>query len=439
MAAWTTRETTLLQELRNAGKTWEEIGREIGRTSDSCHNRWKRVTGDAPTASGRVPDEGFEMAEVGDTTSISSVSYTIRTVDEALAFANIDTSVWEVAETTLNAWEVAGKKNAGQDADGRWQGEELWKQTLWQVKVKLRRRAPKAVQDGVRQLLDDLRSRPIKLPRPARRRARDPHLLEMVLFDPHFGKRCWGREVDGADYDLEIAESIFVNAVNELLERAACFEIDKIVFPLGQDFFQANNEDSQTSHGTVVDSVDDRLSVVFRAGCRAVLTAIQACREVADVEVLWVPGNHDPTTSWFLCEVLAARFGGAKDRHVAVDNGPTTRKYRQYGQSLIGYTHAYDEKIRDLPLIMAAERPQAWSETKYRAWRCGHLHKRAQFAYTAGDTFNGVRVDILPSLSGTDAWHYRKGYVRNGRTAECYLHSRDAGYVGHFSTKPIDA
>jgi hypothetical protein len=385
-----------------------------------------------------MPAEAFEVRESGDTTSIVSTSYSIRTVDDAVAFAKIDLAIWEVAETKLNAWQVAGKKNLGQDEDHRWRGEELWKETLWQITVKLRRRAPKAVQNGIRDLLADLRNRPIKLPKVRRsRRVKDSHMLELVLFDAHFGKRCWGKEVDGADYDLEIAESIFVKAVHELLARVDHFHIDKIVFPVGQDFFQANNEESQTSHGTIVDSVDDRLAVVFRAGCRAVITALQACRDVASTEVLWIPGNHDPTTSWFLCEVLAARFDG--DRHVEIDNGPTSRKYRQYGNSLLGYSHAYDEKLRDLPLIMAAERPQAWSETKYRAWRCGHLHKRAQFAFTAGDTFNGVRVDILPSLSGTDAWHYRHGYVRNSRTAECYLHSRENGYVGHFTTAPIDA
>jgi hypothetical protein len=424
----------------NDGMDWIAISKTMQKSRDSVYNHWKRasVTHIAPDQAS-TPSDRFEMVESEDGATISSVSKTIRTVEDALVRAEIDTAIWEVFETKVNSWEVAGKRNRGQDEDKRWLGEELWTETLWQVTVKLRRKAPKSIQTGVQDLLVSLRDNPIRLSKPPRRKLRDPHMLELVLFDAHIGKRCWGQEVDGADYDLDIAEGIFINAVHELLGRVENFNIEKIIFPLGQDFFQTDNAAGETSHGTVVDSVDDRLAVVFRAGCRAVLKALYACRQVADTEVVWVPGNHDPTTSWFLCEVLAATFGTMKNPHVTIDNGPTYRKYRQYGQSLLGYTHAYDEKLRDLPLIMAAERPQMWADTKYRAWRCGHLHKKAQYSFTAGDTFNGVKVDVLPSLSGTDAWHYRKGFVKGHRTAEVYLWSRDAGYTGHFSTESIDS
>jgi hypothetical protein len=53
--------------------------------------------------------------------------------------------------------------------------------------------------------------------------------------------------------------------------------------------------------------------------------------------------------------------------------------------------------------------------------------------HVSADTFGSVRVRVLPSLSGTDAWHYRKGYVGSMRAAEAYLWSYDDGYAGHFS------
>lgn len=423
-----------------AKKSRREISAALGRTEDSCYRKAERlgklavIDQEAGDARG---EERFEKTEHGDTATVVSVSSTIRTVEDALRHAEVDELIWEAFETKVNAWQVAGKKNLGQDEERRWRGEEQWKDTLWQVTVKLRRRAPKGIQDGVRGLVSSLREDPIVLPRPVRRKSKDPHLLELVLFDLHLGKRCWGEEVGGADYNLDIAENIFVDAVRELLGRVEHFQIERILFPVGQDFFQCDNSANETSHGTVVDSVDDRLSKVFRTGCRAVMKALDACREIADTEVIWVPGNHDTTTSWFLCEVLDARYHA--DKHVTVDAGPTHRKYRKYGPTLLAYTHGRDEKIRDLPLIMAAEQPVMWSETKYRHWRCGHFHKKAQYQFTAGDTFNGVKVDILPSLSGTDHWHYTKGFVRNGRTAEAYLWGREHGYVGHFSTASIEA
>ena len=47
------------------------------------------------------------------------------------------------------------------------------------------------------------------------------------------------------------------------------------------------------------------------------------------------------------------------------------------------------------------------------------------------DTYGGVTVSVLPSLSGTDSWHYKKGYVKNNRAAEAYLWHHDDGYAGH--------
>jgi hypothetical protein len=194
-----------------------------------------------------------------------------------------------------------------------------------------------------------------------------------------------------------------------------------------------------TAKGTVVDAVDDRFQKVFRVGCRAVQHAILRCREIAEVEVLWVPGNHDPETSWYMAEWLAAVF--SSDKHVTVDSGPQDRKYRAFGNSLIGYAHGDDIKLGDLPLIMATDPTirEQWGKSRYQFWRIGHFHKKKETKYTGADTFNGVSVTILPSLSGTDKWHYEKGYVNNHRTAELALWSKDSGLTGTFSAEARSA
>jgi len=82
---------------------------------------------------------------------------------------------------------------------------------------------------------------------------------------------------------------------------------------------------------------------------------------------------------------------------------------------------------------MASEAPDAWAKSKHREIHVGHFHKRKQTQYLAGDTFGGVTVRVLPSLSGTDAWHFSKGYVKGLRAAEAYLWSKRGGYTGHLS------
>ena len=55
--------------------------------------------------------------------------------------------------------------------------------------------------------------------------------------------------------------------------------------------------------------------------------------------------------------------------------------------------------------------------------------------FNAGDTFGAVQIRVLPSLSGTDAWHHKKGYVNTDRTAEAYFFHPNQGYLGHACVK----
>ncbi len=361
--------------------------------------------------------------------SLTYIGREITTVDELVAHAKVDLKIWEVVEARVNQWEVAGKRRMGQGEDGKWKADELWKTPLLQIAVKLRRRAPKCIQDGLKDLLAGVPSWRGKLPAVKKIPRSSNHLLEVSCYDAHFGKLCWGEET-GTDYDLKIAKDDFVGAVDDLITRTKGFAIEKIKFPIGHDFFQVDNWQKTTARGTVVDSTDDRFQKVFRGGLEAVVESAMICREVAEVEFLWVPGNHDPSTSWYLCEVLRAMF--ANDKRVTVDNGPKTRKYRLYGISLIGYNHGNDIDLNSLPLIMAQEVPDLWAQSVYRHYRVGHWHKKKQTRWVSTDTHTGVDVSIIPSLSGTDAWHYSKGFIGNVRQAEAALWCKETGHVGSF-------
>jgi hypothetical protein len=146
---------------------------------------------------------------------------------------------------------------------------------------------------------------------------------------------------------------------------------------------------------------------------------------------LWVPGNHDPETSYYLVDTIREHYRST-DR-VTVDLSARPRKYYQWGCGLVGFTHGDEEPSRDLPAIMAAEVPELWSATTCREWHTGHFHKKKETRYSAGDTYGGVFVRVLPSLSSTDYWHHKKGYLRPHRTGEAYLWSKAEGCIGQFS------
>lgn len=382
-----------------------------------------RMVEQANEAANPEDKERCETVETdhGNSCSMTYHGVKITTVDDLLKNAEVDLRIWEVVKQSINNWEVAGKlKNKG--------SQSLWKTGLRQIKVELRRKAPKFIQDGIIQLLKDVK--PLLLPSSPKTRSKDPHLMEVGIHDAHFAKLCYGVET-GTNYDLNIAEKEYCSAVDRMVAKAKNFDVEKIVLAIGSDQFHYNSEDKMTANFTpMATSSDDRFTKAWKVTSRSSAYAVRQFLTVAPVELIYIPGNHDRTVAWYLTEWLDALFSGNND--VAILNSPTHRKYVPYGISLLGYTHG-DEVAHDkLPGLMAQEVPEFWAKSIFRSWRTGHLHKKKETKYIVGDTHNGVEVYVFPSFCGTDSWHYRKGFVGSARMSEVHFWSKKEGPVAMF-------
>jgi hypothetical protein len=380
---------------------------------------------DAPQPDPAAPGPHIVLTEREDGTAIlESPKGRITTLEQLIAAADIDLAIWTVERWVANKWESAAKGSDG----------EVTVTPLFQVKAWLKRstEAVNLIELKGRIIADMTAHAPVYAPRayPVMPEAAR-HLLEVSPFDLHLGKLAWGREVDGANYDSRAAKDILLWAVDDALEKAAGFPIERILFPVGNDLLHTDNPENLTARGTRQDA-DSRHKKMFQRAYELMVTAIDHLQTVAPVDVVIVPGNHDTDAAFKLGEVLYAWYRNCEA--VTVDNAPTMRKYYRYGTTLLGLTHGNEEKHGDLPLIMARERADDWAATTHHEWHTGHLHKRKQTNYIAGDTNHGVVIRILPALCGTDAWHHAKGYVKGPRAMESYLYEHATGYAGHFSS-----
>ena len=359
-----------------------------------------------------------------DSATVTTKSLDIRTLEDAIVAANIDTEMWTVDRYVINSWEVT----MGAEKSGTGQPETY---TNYQVKVWFKRKIKDFKEVALESLVDRLtasRFTPDSIhhkPKP------NPKLLEISLVDHHFGMLSWHRETN-EDYDLKIAERFYLDAVDDLIDKTKHFNIGKILFPIGSDFFHVNNAKFMTERGNNQMDTDSRLAKIFEAGEMSVVKAVERCRQVAPVKLFWIPGNHDPETSFYLARVLNAYYHNCTE--VEVDSTPTPRKFEKFGSNLIGYTHGDEEKHINLPNIMADAVPQWWADTTYREWHLGHLHKKKQMNFLSLDTYPGVKIRTLPSLSATDAWHYKKGYTGRDYAAESFIYDEMDGLVGQFTT-----
>ena len=244
-------------------------------------------------------------------------------------------------------------------------------------------------------------------------------LLEFAPFDLHWGKLAWAEET-GEDYDMKEATVAINKSIDYTLQMASKFDISKIVFPFGNDFFQIDNEQNTTTAGTRQDT-DSRFKKILREGRKLIISTIEKLKKVAPVDIVIVSGNHGGLSEFMLGDLLEVKY--ESDNRVSVNNSPTSRKYYSFGKNLIGYTHGDQEKVTDLVGIMATEKPKEWGESKHRTWHLGHMHMMQ------AREMQGVKVEWLPSLSASDAWHKKRGYVNNTRGVVSSLFDKEMGLV----------
>lgn len=356
----------------------------------------------------------------------------ITSLEELVAFFRIDLSVWEVERWVANQWQVGTS-----DGEGNLKVTPLYQVKAWLKKrtaaIAARSEIAEAIEAGKRVMARGAWKIATKKPR------KEPgSLLCMGIMDPHFGKMCWARETGWENYDVDIARKCVSDAVADLLAQATAmpYPIDKILLPLGNDFFHVDNGKHETTGGTPQD-VDGRWQKSYRAGREAAMEMIRTLVDIAPVHVSIVPGNHDEETMFCLGDALEMVFESAK--HVAVDNSPKLTKYFEWHSGLIGMNHGKDIKPARLSGVMAAECREAWGRTTWREWFIGHWHSKGEAMFAPVSEEQGVRIRTIPSLTPPDAWHARKGYVGNVRAAECLVYHSRLGYRAQFSHVPEGA
>jgi transposase len=233
--------------------------------------------------------------------------------------------------------------------------------------------------------------------------------------DPHVGMYAWADEV-GDDFDLKIAEQDMCNAVDYLVERSPPSKRGVLV-NLG-DFFHYTNMTGTTERSGHVLDRDSRTAKMIDVGVRIIRRCLERMREKHEiVELINAPGNHDETFAHFLNVLFRNLY--ANEHRVIVHDAPTTRHYLQHGKCLIGVVHGHQTKDRDLPGIMATEKPEEWGATRHRVFFRGHHHHDNRVEY------NGCIVEQMRTLA-RDAYAVGGGYL-SGRDMKCIVMHSEFG------------
>lgn len=394
--------------------------RSLCRKFKLHHKTINRILGQAKEylLAPAIKSETFEMTD--DTWTITLPKTDIHTLDALLEYCKVDLNVWSVERFICNKWEMGAK-----DDDN-----ELVIKPLFQIKAFLKKKAviANAIKE-IEALKVKARSDMPLPPRVHKPTSPSQHALELAIVDHHFGKLGWSEETGSESYDIKIAEKIYWEAFYTLKDRVSHYSFEEIVFCVGNDLFQSDNAEGQTTKGTQV-STDGRYQKVFCLVRDTIIKSVEELRKVASkVRVVMVSGNHDALSVWTLGSSLEMYFYHYDD--VEIDNSPRMRKYYQYGNNMIMFTHGHTAKLTELPLIMVTEQPKMFGDTKFHEIHTGHKHKKQSDVVLLRDVNenHGIRVRILSALCGSDDYHADNGFVGNQRSSEAFVWDKNDGII----------
>ena len=176
---------------------------------------------------------------------------------------------------------------------------------------------------------------------------------------------------------------------------------------------------------------DTRWQKTFREGRKLLVEIVDMCVQVAPVDVLIVPGNHDRERMFYAGDALECWYHAHPG--VLVDNRAQLRKYYTFGKNLIGFTHGSEENVTMLPGIMSHEAALWWGQTTHREWHIGDRHHKEVLIQNVKEE-KGVTIRLMRSLSPADEWHYRTGWIGAEKAAEAYLWHPEKGVIGQFTS-----
>ena len=251
-----------------------------------------------------------------------------------------------------------------------------------------------------------------------------------VVTDYHLGMLAWGEET-GADWDTSIAENLLMEWFGAAIAQAPDAHVG--IFAQLGDFLHYDGLDAVTPASKNLLDADTRFQKVVRVAIRCIRRIIGMMLEKhALVHIIQAEGNHDPASSIWLREWLAAVY--EDEPRVTVDKSPDPYYCYEFGDTSLFFHHGHKRKPGNVDDVFAGKFREIFGRTKYSYAHMGHMHH-----IDVKETSLMV-VEQHRTLAAPDAYASRGGWL-SGRDAQVITYHRSFGEVGRVrvSSKMLEA
>jgi predicted phosphodiesterase len=262
-----------------------------------------------------------------------------------------------------------------------------------------------------------------------KKKSKDKTVGLVAISDVHYMKMCFdafGKNI----YNRDIAKRELFKHAERILQRTIQSGgiPERFVLPIGNDNLHIDNPMQTTTRGTVqANSTDGSYRLELGSYLDMTMALIETFAQVAPVDVISVPGNHDLHTSYMLAESIKRIYD--RDENINVVVRYNERTYLQYGKVCLIISHGdkislarTKREVHKLILSEAKEQNIDLNEVEDWVFVVGHLHHE-----DITDIGGNTEVIVMPSISEADDWHSDSGYVGSKKNTFIVLYSYEYG------------
>lgn len=354
----------LIRELRNAEavENEAEVGNYIGELEDTI----VRFIEDVQKGTGEI---------------VVNTKEEIKSLEDLIEKCKIDTDKWEITKYVQNYWGNV-------------------EHPYYQVKAWLSKKKDAQIfQDSFTSFLETYQPCSPDIVAPTFNASKKEACLIINKQDAHLNK------LDvGGDNDIEERFGDFIQRVEIILNQADLSNnITDVKYIIGSDEFNSEFTNT-TTKGTPQQNILS-YHTAFQAICDHEVSVINLLlHKSADVEVIFVAGNHDEYVGWHLASWLQTYF--RNEERVSFDISPRYRKYVSYGTSAMMFNHGDAIKPAKLANLFPMEYKNEWSDHDNFYIFTGDKHHEMSL------DFNGIKFYQLPAFStAKSGWDDKNGYT----------------------------
>lgn len=230
--------------------------------------------------------------------------------------------------------------------------------------------------------------------------------------DFHFDKK------DTKYNSITVRENQDIKATWRFINKASAFyHVKKVFYVLGSDYF--NSEFTKaTTKGTPQENIGDYHEMFEEACDHEVGMIIEMLEKASEIEVVFIPGNHDYYKCWHLIHFLQAYF--RTESRVKFNVDPSLRKYISFGDTAIMLHHGNEIKPQMLANIFPKEFKHTWTYMNNFYIVTGDKHREMI------NDFGNIRHYGVKALSSSKSfWDEQNGYVGHGEATAFVITEND--------------